>query len=194
MLRRPSATADQWSVVRLVAVSLLLSLGGDLVPQVDPEGTCASSCRRAASRPRWRWRGGRRGHMSRTCKGAASPTASCSLRWTQRWSCPRSLIQAPPAAHLRTGEVEDAFKMTHLRMVYSAATQAQRTKSKAQENRHQLTMAAATVQGFIVGGRHNGSRSVGNPYFTHTFEALTDPLFIIHPPLALCCSAGLQQD
>jgi hypothetical protein len=53
-----------------------------------------------------------------------------------------------------------------------AAAQAQRIKPKTQDSRHLLTMTAATVQASssAVG---MDPRSVGNPYFTHTFEALT---------------------
>ena len=71
-----------------------------------------------------------------------------------------------------TGEVEDAFKMTHLRMVHfsrdpSTTNQAENARQSASAHH-----GGSHRPSFIVGGRH-GSRSVGNPYFTHTSEALT---------------------
>ena len=88
----------------------------------------------------------------------------------------RCCLHSQPAAgdekFHATGEVEDAFKMTHLRMVYfsrdpSTTNQAENARQSASAHH-----GGSHRPSFIVGGRH-GSRSVGNPYFTHTFEALT---------------------
>ena len=63
-------------------------------------------------------------------------------------------------------------------MAYSSRDPSTTTHPHKQDGQHQPTMAATIVQAsFIVGGRPSMDLGcpicVGNPYFTHTFEALT---------------------